>query len=60
MDNDVKRTIRAFQALKEKQKDDFLRAIREYEIKGRLEEGTTKDMSMIMGPLGKPCPYCGK
>lgn len=56
----VKRSVRVFRTLTEEEKREFLEAIKGYEIKKALEESVVRDASMIMGPLGTTCPYCGK
>ena len=29
-------------------------------VKVRIDEGIAKDAAITMGPLGKPCPLCGR
>lgn len=60
MDDKVRRAIRVFGTLTDAQKRELLKSIKGYEEKGRLDESVRKEEGMIMGPLGGPCPYCGK
>jgi len=60
MDNSVRRTLRAFEALNSAQKKEVLDAVKGFEIKGKLDESVRKDLGVSMGPLQGVCIYCGK
>lgn len=60
MDTNVRRTLKAFEALSDAQKKEFLEATKGYEIRGRLDESVRKDLGVSMGPLPAGCPYCGR
>ncbi len=60
MDDNVRRTLKAFETLTPSQREELLKSLRGYETKGRLDESVRKDLIITMGPLGGRCPYCGK
>lgn len=60
MDNEVRRLLKAFEALPESKKSEFYNDLREYGNRGRLNEEVRKELGVSMGPLGGKCPYCGK
>ncbi|HEV2604998.1 MAG TPA: hypothetical protein VGU24_15180 [Microvirga sp.] len=60
MDNKVARALRVFETLTEEQKREFLRSLRGFEERGRLDERVQKDISLIMGPVSGSCPTCGR
>ncbi len=60
MDDKVRRLLKVLEALTEAQKQEFLTALRGFEVRGKLNEDVRKEIGLIMGPLGGRCPYCGK
>lgn len=60
MDDAVRRTLKAVQALTPSQKEELRRSLRGYVEKGVLEESIRKEAGISMGPLDGTCPYCGK
>ncbi len=60
MDGKVVRALKVFQTLTEEQKREFLRSLKGFEERGRLDEKVQKDMNLILGPVSGSCPYCGK
>ncbi|UWU68208.1 hypothetical protein [Bradyrhizobium sp. NC92] len=60
MDDKVKRTLKAFEALSDAEKADFLEVLKGFETRGRLHESIRKDLKISMGPLPGACPYCGR
>lgn len=60
MDKTVAALLTAYRRLTPAQKQEFLRNLDSLNKGGYLEESVVKDMRMGMGPLGTPCPLCGK
>ncbi len=60
MNDAVRRTLKAFNALSDSQKKEFLEAFKGYEVRGILQEEVRKELGVSMGPLPGVCVYCGK
>jgi hypothetical protein len=60
MDDDVKRVLRGFVKLSLTQKSEVMQTIEHYKQYHRLDEQVEKVLKVGMGPLGTPCPCCGR
>ncbi len=60
MDQKVKLVLLGFAHLDTTQKSEVLKRLKYYEEHRRLDEEVDKVLKVSLGPLGNPCPCCGR